>query len=305
MKEANGHAKAAAAVGMRSTALGMGINAALAVVKIAAGVLGNSYALVADGIESTADILSSLIVFVGLKLAAKPADANHPYGHGKFEPLAGLVVAMALFGAAILIGVESVHEIVTPHHAPAKFTLAVLVLVIAVKEALFRFVVKVGEDIKSTAVKVDAWHHRSDAITSAAAFIGISIAIAGGKGYESADDFAALIAALFITFNAYRLFLPSLAELLDTAPGPEIPEAVRRIAEGVEGVRGTHKCRVRKVGFDHYVDLDVLCDPEATIRKGHEIAHSVQDAIRRELPIITMVLVHVEPSDDFGRRSRD
>jgi cation diffusion facilitator family transporter len=290
--------------GVRSTLLGAFINILLAVIKGFAGVLGNSFALVADAIESLCDIFSSLVVLVGLKMAGRPADTNHPYGHGKYEPLAGVIVAMVLFGAAIFIAIESVRGIITPHHAPAAFTLWVLLVVIVIKESLFRFVKGIGDQIHSSAVKADAWHHRSDAITSMAAFVGISIALLCGPGYESADDFAALIAACIILINAMILLKPALFELLDTAPDPQLHMRIRDIAVNVPGVYGTHKCHVRKLGFDYFVDLDVLCDPDATIRQGHTIAHDVGEAIHAALPEITKVLVHVEPKDDFGRRDR-
>lgn len=298
------HARQQSAIGARKAYLGIITNAALAIIKGIAGVVGNSYALVADAIESASDILGSLIVMFGIRMAGKPADENHPYGHGKFEPLAAVIIALILFGAAIVIAIESTHEIITPHHAPAPFTLAVLVLVIGVKELLFRSVLATSDEIKSTALKTDAWHHRADAITSAAAFVGISIAVIGGPGYESADDFAALIAAVIISINAAMLIKPAFLELIDTAPSPEISQRVRKIARSVPGVLGTHKCHVRKVGFDHFVDLDVLCDPEASIREGHEVAHNVGEAIHSALPQISKVLVHVEPADDYGRRSR-
>lgn len=290
-------------IGAKSAWLSILANAVLAVIKAVAGIMGNSYALVADAIESTADVFSSLIVLFGLKMAGKPADSNHPYGHGKFEPLSSVLVSFILIAAAILIGVESVHEILHPHSTPAPFTLAVLVFVIFVKESLFKYVFKVGAHIESTALKVDAWHHRSDALTSAAAFIGISIAIVGGPGYESADDFAALIAAMIIVVNAILLLRPSISELLDAAPDPEIVNKVRKIAESVTGVHGTHNCTVRKVGFDFFVALDVLCNPEETIKKGHDIAHAVGEAVSKEMPFITKVLVHVEPYDDFARHT--
>lgn len=285
-----------AARGMQSTLLGIGVNALLAAIKAAAGFLGNSYALIADAIESMSDVISSIIVWIGLKVATRPPDANHPYGHGKAEPLAAAVVALALLAAAISIVLQSLHEIRTPHHAPAPFTLAVLVLVVLTKEMLFRFVFKVGDETQSTAVKGDAWHHRSDALTSAAAFIGISIALLGGKGYESADDWAALLASGVIAFNAFTILRNALAELTDASPDARIERSVRTTAGAVEGVIGLDKCHVRKLGFDYYVDLDVIVNSELSVRQGHEIAHRVQDAIRAANPNISKVLVHVEPS---------
>jgi cation diffusion facilitator family transporter len=283
--------------GIRSTIVGIGVNLVLAIIKAVAGLLGNSYALVADAVESSLDVVSSLIVWAGLRISVRPPDANHPYGHGKAEPLAAVAVALALFGAAVGIAIQSVREIRTPHHAPAPFTLVVLVLVILTKEMLFRYVFKVGDATSSTAVKSDAWHHRSDAITSVAAFIGIAIALIGGPGYESADDWAALFASWIIGFNAYNLLHPALAELTDAAPDPKLEEEVRAAARRVEGVLGTHKCYVRKMGFDYYVDLDVIVAGTMTVSAAHVVAHQVQDAIRRANPLFTKVLIHVEPPD--------
>lgn len=286
--------------GMRSTLVGIGVNLLLAIIKATAGVLGNSYALIADAVESTLDVVSSVIVWTGLHISARPPDANHPYGHGKAEPLAAVAVALALFGAAVGIAIESVREIRTPHHAPAAFTLVVLVLVIITKETLFRYVFKVGDATSSTAVKSDAWHHRSDAITSAAAFIGISVALIGGAGYESADDWAALFASWIIGFNAYNLLRPALAELTDAAPDPKLEAQVRTVAEAIDGVLGTHQCHVRKMGFDYYVDLDVIVAGTMTVSAAHTLAHHVQDAIRQANPLFSKVLVHIEPPKVIG-----
>lgn len=295
----------AAHIGQRKAQLGIVVNIVLALVKGVAGVVGHSYALIADAIESTSDIITSGVVAFGFRMAGKPPDENHPYGHGKFEPLSSAIVALVLFGAAILIAVESIKEILTPHHAPEPFTLIVLILVIIVKEVLFRSVLATGNEIESIALRTDAWHHRADAITSLAAFVGISIALIGGPGYESADDFAAMIAAVVIAANAVLLMRPAVLELIDTAPDPELVARIRTTAQHVTGVLGTHKCHVRKVGFDYFVDLDVLCDPNSTIRQGHEVAHDVGERIHEEFPQVRKVLVHVEPADDCGRRSRD
>ncbi len=284
--------------GMRSTIVGIVVNALLAITKGAAGFIGNSYALIADAIESTSDILSSFIVWTGLRIASKPPDDDHPYGHGKAEPLAAVVVAIALFAATVIIAVQSVNEIVTPHHAPAPFTLIVLVLVVITKEMLFRFVFKVGEEVESTVVKTDAWHHRSDAITSAAAFIGISVALIGGDGYESADDWAAMFASLIIAINAYRMFRPAINEMMDTAPPADIKKNILLCAQGVEGVVEIEKCYVRKMGFEYYVDIHVVVDRDSPVWRGHDIAHRVKDAVRVSRNRIADVLVHIEPTSE-------
>src|SRR5712664_2165191 len=224
-----------AEAGMRSALIGILLNIALAIGKTVAGYLGHSFALIADGIESLADVLSSLVVYFGLRMAIRPPDQNHPYGHGKFEPIATTVVSLSLFVAGIAIAIESIHEIVTPHRSPAPFTLVVLAGVLVIKETLFRYVSGVGEKMQSSTVKTDAWHHRSDAITSGLAFVGISIALLGGRGYENADDWAALVASAIILRNAYRQLQPALAELTDVAPATILEQEVRRAAGSVNG----------------------------------------------------------------------
>jgi len=282
--------------GLRTTLIGILANFVLAVIKGLAGLFGNSYALVADAIESASDIFSSLVVWTGLKVASKAPDEDHPYGHGKAEPLAAMVVAILLIGAAILIAIQSVENILTPHQVPAPFTLLVLGGGILVKEVLFRSVNQTGEEINSTAVKADAWHHRSDAITSVTAFIGITIALIGGAGYESADDWAALIASAIIVFNALHIFKPALREIMDAAPPSELLEEIRQVALTVEGVKGLDKSFVRKMGFEYFVDLHVRVDGQLTVKEGHQIAHLVKKAILQSNSSIYDVLVHIEPA---------
>ena len=282
--------------GARVALAGMLVNFALAVTKITAGLLGNSYVLIADGIESALDIAGSAVIWGGLKFAARPPDATHPYGHGKAEPMAAGVVAAGVIIAAIGLAIQSVREIFTPHHGPAPFTLIVLVIVIVVKEFLFRSVIRLGKNVESTAVQTDAWHHRSDALTSAAAFVGISIALLGGEGWQSADDWAALFACSIIAANGYRLLFPALHEMMDTAPRGEIVALIQRGASSVPGVLEVEKCLVRKMGFSFYVDLHIGVDGGISVREGHHIAHLVKDAIKRSEPRIADVLVHVEPA---------
>lgn len=271
------------------------VNPVLALIKILAGVAGNSYALIADGVESFADVFSSIVVWKALRVSVKPADAEHPYGHGKAESLAGVVVAGALLAAALLLAAQSVQEIITPHHAPAPFTLFVLLAVVVVKEALFRVMWRAGDRIGSTALRSDAWHHRSDALTSAAAFVGIAIALIGGAGYESADDWAALAACGVIAFNGARLLRPAIAEIMDTSVPESVEKRVRAVASTVPGVRAIEKCRVRKSGLALLMDIHVVVDGEITVRDGHTIAHLVQDRLlESELPVQDVV-VHIEP----------
>lgn len=286
--------------GIRAVQHGIGLNAVLMVVKGVAGVVGNSYALVADAIESASDVFSSLVVWIGLHTAARPPDSNHPYGHGKAEPLAAVIVSVMLALAAVFIGYQSFRNIATPHELPAGWTLWVLGVIILGKELIFRYVLRTANAINSTAVKGEAQHHRSDAITSLTAFAGISIALIGGKGYESADDWAALFAGVFIGWNAWSIFRPAFSELMDEAQPQEVVHEIQCIAEEVAGVVNIEKCFVRKMGFELFVDIHLRVDPSISVKQGHDIAHAVKDAIRSKRPEVYDVLTHVEPALPFS-----
>jgi len=282
--------------GARVALFGMIVNLIFAAAKILGGLFGNAYVLIADGIESTLDIAGSFIIWGGLKLAALPPDETHPYGHGKAEPIAAVIVAFGVLAAAAGLAIQSVREILTPHHGPAPFTLIILIVVIVIKEILFRYVNRIGRHAESTAVQTDAWHHRSDALTSAAAFIGISVALIGGEGWRSADDWAALFACAVIAANGIRLLRPALFEIMDTAPRGEIVDLVRKAAASVPGVVRIDKSFIRKMGLSFYVDLHVEVDGNISVREGHQIAHAVKRAIQENDPRIADVLVHIEPA---------
>jgi cation diffusion facilitator family transporter len=280
---------------MRTALIGLCVNAVLAVVKIAAGIVGNSQALIADGIESTADLFSSLVVWSGLRIASRSADEQYPFGYGKAEALSAVAVGLLLFLAAAAIAFESVHQILTPHNTPRAFTLVVLVGVILVKELWFRRVRRLGESVGSTVVSADAWHHRSDAITSAAAFIGISVALIGGPGWESADDWAALLASAVIVYNAVGVVRPAVNDLMDRAPGEAMLSRVAVAARGVPGVRAIEKLKVRKAGMGYYVDLHVQADPQMALHDAHVLSGMVKSSIREAVPEVHGALIHMEP----------
>jgi cation diffusion facilitator family transporter len=289
--------------GIRSAQLGLLVNALLAGVKLVSGLVGNSYALVADAIESTADVMSSLIVWGGLVIAAQPPDEDHPYGHGKAESLAGAAVALMLLGAAIGIAVEAVQEIRSPHGPPAAWTLAVLVSVMIVKLVLSRSVYSVGSAIGSHAVKADASHHMSDAFTSAAAFVGISLAlwgtgVRGDVRWAAADDWAALVASGVIAYNGIRLLQPALNDLMDRMPGADVVEPVRRAAEAVPGVLAVEKLHVRRTGLGYRVTIHVEAEPTMSLDEAHALSHRVADGIRAAVPSVDAVLAHMEPHRD-------
>ncbi len=284
--------------GTRVAAIGVVASAFLAATKIATGVIGNSFALVADGVESVLDIFSGLLVWGGLRVSAVPQSDRYPYGLGKAEPLASLVVSTVLLLAAVGIAIGAVQAILSPQEVPESFTLLVLVGVLIAKELMFRVLSAQARAIGSRSLNADAWHHRSDALTSLAAFIGISVALTAGEGFESADDWAALVACVVITFNGVRLFRTSLREVLDVTAPKEVRDRIREIAESVPGVRGVDLLRVRQSGLALWVDIHVEVEGEISVREGHDIAHLVKDRLLHSDLRILDALVHVEPHVD-------
>jgi len=292
------HLGPSVARGTRATLIGILISTVLAAVKILGGIFGQSYALIADGVESLLDIFGSSIVWGSLRYSARPPDLKHPYGHGKAEPLGAMVIAAALIVTSIAIGVESIREIQAPHGLPAPYTLVILVGVVITKEILFRFLVNTGRDINSRVVETDAWHHRSDALTSLAAFIGISIALWKGPDYAAADDYAALFACGIIFFNGLRLLRGSIDDVMDAAPPADVDTAIREVAMTVPGVLGTHHLRARRSGMGYLVDLDIIVDSNISVRQGHDIAHDAKAKLLESHLGILNVLVHVEPNGE-------
>lgn len=272
-------------------------NFLLAVIKGITGFFGNSYALIADAIESTTDVFSSLLVLLGLTYARKPADENHPYGHGKVEPLVTFIVVAFLVISAGIIVHESIENIQSPHKTPEAWTLIVLAAIILWKELSYRVVMKKSRETGSSALKADAWHHRSDAITSVLAFAGITIAVLFGEGYETADDWAAIFAAGFILYNSYLIFRPALGEVMDEHRYDHLVEQVRRESLEVPGILGTEKCFIRKAGMRYHVDLHARVDGEISVRKGHDLSHRLKDHLYSQIPGLGHVLIHIEPCE--------
>lgn len=281
---------------VRATYFSIVSNALLALVKGLAGFFGHSYALTADAIESTTDIFSSFLVLFGIKYSNRPADKNHPYGHGRAEPLITFLVVGFLITSATIIALESITNIRTPHKSPESWTLIVLGIIILWKEFSFRLVMKRSKEANSSSLKADAWHHRSDAITSVAAFIGISIALFCGKGFESADDLAALFASGFIFYNSYKIFRPALGEIMDENLYDDLILEIRKVSLQVKGVESTEKCFIRKAGMKYHVDLHAIVNANITVREGHDISHLLKDTLRIEIPELGHVLIHIEPS---------
>lgn len=274
-------------------------NASLALIKGLAGFFGNSYALIADAIESTTDIFASFLVLFGIKYSNKPADENHPYGHGRAEPLITFLVVGFLITSATIIAYESILNISTPHDLPKSWTLYVLGAIIIWKEYSFQVVMKRSKETNSSSLKADAWHHRSDAITSVAAFVGISIALFLGKGYESADDWAALFASGFILYNSFLIFRPALGEIMDEHLYDDLIDTIRLVAKEVQGIIDTEKCFIRKSGMKYHVDLHARVKATISVKEGHDLAHKLKDTLRAEIPELGHVLIHIEPDDSL------
>ncbi len=285
---------------IKATYFSIAGNALLAVIKWLTGYFGNSYAMIADAIESTTDIFASILVLMGIKYASKPADKDHPYGHGRAETLVTFIVVGFLIVSATVIAYESVRHIRTPHEMPKSYTLWVLGAIILWKELSYQWVIRKSRETNSSSLKADAWHHRSDAVTSVAAFIGIFIALIGGTGYEAADDWAALFASAFIIYNAWLIFRPALGEIMDEHQYDDLIAQIREVAIRVEGVKGTEKCFIRKAGMKYLVDLHAKVDAEIPVRQGHEIAHRLTDVLKKEIPLIGYVLIHIEPEEVRG-----
>ncbi len=280
---------------VKTTYFSIAGNTSLAILKGLTGYFGNSYALIADAIESTTDIFASFLVLFGLKYANKPADKNHPYGHGRAEPLITFLVVGFLITSATIIGYKSIQNIGTPHELPESYTLFVLGAIIVWKEISYRLVMRKSIETNSSSLKADAWHHRSDAITSITAFVGISIALIFGKGYESADDWAALFASGFILYNSYLIFRPALGEIMDEHLYDDLIKKIREIAMQVDGIKGTEKCFIRKSGMKFHVDLHATVDGDISVTRGHALAHQLKDTLRFRLPELGHVLIHIEP----------
>ncbi len=283
--------------GVRAARAGLLTNTALALVKLVTGLVGNSYALVADAVESTADVFSSLVVMGGLRISVREADDQFPFGYGKAESLSAAIVGLMLVGASVGIATEAIREIRIPHHAPEPYTLGVLAGVVIVKELLFRSVFRVGKEVESTVVVGDAWHHRSDALTSAAAAIGIGVALVGGPRFAQADDWAALAAAGVILFNGLGILRPAVADLMDRQPPDPVVAAIARAASGVPGVEEIETLKVRKSGMSLFVDIHVEADPTMALRDAHVLSGKVKSAIREAVPVTRGILVHMEPHE--------
>ena len=284
-----------AQLGAKLVMRGLWLSTGLAALKVSGGVWGGSYALVADGVESLLDIASSGLVWLGFRWAAQPPDREHPYGHGKADTLAALFTGIVIIGAGVGVGYRAVLEINSPAVVPRWETLLVLAVAIVLKVWFSKTLNSQGQATASTALGAETLHHFSDAISSGAAFVGISIAVIGGPRYAAADGWAALLASVVILYNGVRILPGALNEVMDSAAPDDFDARVREIAAGIPGVEALDKSRVRKSGLSYLVDIQIRVDGDLTVTAGHKIAHAVKDALLESELGVTDVSVHVEP----------
>lgn len=267
----------------------------LALIKGISGFLGHSDALIADAIESSSDVLASLLVLFGMYYSQKPADEDHPYGHGKAEALTTFGVVGFLLISATLIAYNGIQNLYIEQNQPASFTIYILIGIIIWKEFSYRYVINRGKKINSLSLQADAWHHRADAISSLIALFGIGISLMLGSEYSKADDWAAIVSAIFIVYNAFRIFRPALGEILDEHTHHDLIEKIIAFENKVEGVHRIEKCLVRKTGTFYFVDIHLEVDGNKSVSEGHKIAHEFKDCVMKNLPDIYDILIHIEP----------
>jgi cation diffusion facilitator family transporter len=281
-------------IGRQVAVLSMIVGAALAVMKITVGLMANSAAVVSDGVESASDVLASGIVLFGLALAAKPADEEHPYGHGRFETISGLAVGVMLGMTGAVICFRAAWSI-NDQHVPAAFAIWALVVSMIAKAALGATKFRIGRNIKSEALVADGWNDTVDILSASAALVAVALAVWRPQRFAAADHYGAFAVGLIVIFLGIRVVYNTTQQLVDRMPPRELLEDIRRVALSVPGALGIEKCLARKTGLRYHVDLHLEVDPEMTVRRSHEIAHEVRNRIIAELPWVADVLVHVEP----------
>jgi cation diffusion facilitator family transporter len=273
----------------------------LALLKGYSGFAGHSDALIADAIESGTDVLASFLVLFGIYYSTKPADDEHPYGHGKAEALVTFGVVGILLISATLIAYNGIQHLSIDQEQPELFTIFVLIGIIIWKELSYRYVLSKGRKTNSLSIQADAWHHRSDAISSLIALLGIGLSLLFGPAFSKADDWAAIAASLFIVYNAYIIFRPALGEILDEHSHHDLIDKIKQMETHVVGVQGIEKCLVRKTGMTYLVDLHLEVAGSISVNEGHRIAHEFKDYLQGQLPEINDVLIHIEPFENKNR----
>ena len=290
-------------LGQKIALVSMIVSAVLAVLKIVTGVMASSTSVVADGLESAGDVLASGLVFLGLTLAAKPPDWNHPYGHGRAEILTGLIVGLMLVAAGFAISFHALLLVGAVHQAPAPYAILPLIASIGIKGVMAGVKYRFGKKIGSAALAADAWNDAVDIISGIAALTAVSLTLYDPQRFLAADHYGGFAVGVIVIFTGLRVTRDTGLQLMDTMPDERMMRTIREVAGQVSGVEGVEKCFARKTGLQYHVDLHLEVDPEITVRSSHDIAEQVRTRIRRDLNWVADVLVHVEPSPRDQRRS--
>jgi cation diffusion facilitator family transporter len=283
-------------IGQRVAIAGMVVSGSLAIVKVLVGLSGHSTAVVADGLESAGDVFASGFVLLGLTLAARPADENHPYGHGRAEILTGLLIGLAVTAAGALISYDSLRRLGQPRLPLAAYVVWPLLASLLARMALALVKFHYGRKIHSTALVADAWHDSMDTVSAIAALIAVALTLSDPARFFNADRYGGFVVGLIVVSVGVRVARETALQLMDTMPNEGLMRQIRAVASTVPGVRGVEKCFARKTGLRYHVDLHLEVDPEITVRQSHEIAHNVRYRIREQLDWVADVLVHVEPA---------
>jgi cation diffusion facilitator family transporter len=288
-------------IGPRIALIGMLVSGALAVLKIVTGHMAYSTSVLADGFESAADVLASGTILLALTLAAKPADSNHPYGHGRIETLAGLLLGFVLFCAGMAISFHSISAVGDVKRPPASYAVWPLLISIGAKLFMMRYKHSTARRILSAALMADAINDGIDALSGVAALIAVSLTLFDPVRFLRADHYGAFIVGFIVMFTGVRVVRETGMQLMDTMPDPTLMRLIREVASTVPGVDGVEKCYARKTGLKYHVDLHLEVDPDMTVRDSHDIAQRVRERIREELSWVADVLVHVEPAPRMER----
>lgn len=280
---------------MRAAGLGLLVNVVLGIVKLVGGIIGSSFALISDAVNSLGDALTSIVVLFALWFAQRPADEEHPYGHTRAEAIAAAYVALLIVMSALLVGWEAIERLWTEHIAPPVWTMWIAGANVLIKEGLYRYKQRVGQRIGSAAIMANAWDHRSDALCSLAVLIGLAAVRWGGPSFLWADEAAALFVVAAIVWSGGWLLARSTSELLDPQADEELVAQIRQVAAAVPGVRAVEKLWVRKTGIEFLADIHIEVDAKMTVEEGHRIGHDVKDQLLARFASLRDVLVHLEP----------
>jgi cation diffusion facilitator family transporter len=283
-------------IGQKVALGGMVVSCVLAVVKIITGLMAGSISVVADGFESVGDVFASGLVFLGLTVAARPADSNHPYGHGRAETLTGLLVGLLMMAAGCGISFHALLLVNVPHQPPAAYAVWPLIASIGIKSVLGGVKYRLGKKIGSAALAADAWNDAVDIVSGIAALGAVSLTLYDPQRFLAADHYGGFAVGLIVIFTGLRIARDTGLQLMDTMPDEQMMRTIREVAQQVSGVEGVEKCFARKTGLQYHVDLHLEVDPEITVRSSHDIAEQVRNRIRHDLNWVADVLVHVEPS---------